>query len=786
MARNKLRMVVEAEVQKALKDFDKVSTKIKKSSESSKDFSKSLSSITKGLVGIAAGAVTFGAVAKAVSDCTSAYQTQLEAELKLQSALKATKGAVGLTEKELLNYATELSRLTGITDESLTAAQAVMLTFTQVGKDVFPEAIARAADMSAIFGNDLQSSVVQLGKALNDPIKGYSALQETGISFSDSQKEQIRTLQEAGDLMGAQKVILNELNAEFGGVAETIGGDTIGSVDRLTNAFTTLKEEQGRQLLEGGKPFIEWLTSLIEKSADAKKHLNDLKEAYRITDGKEAAQSDREYLDALTTVYEDYNKRISDIRANIEQLKKEGFREGDQGVETQRQLISQLQQEQKTYEAQINSISRKISAQEYEQTQIEEQAKAEQTLAEAKKLDQAEYRKWIDENYKKTSQYNDELIQQAYERAKANYEAANVGDWDYSEIKAIYEYYDSILNKKEEINDTPADETLNEYADKLKSVESELNRIAQERLNTTGAERAYYDQRIEALSEEYNELQGIQDELSAYEKQVNKITDAWDKAKSVMSDFSGVTSAIGGVYSEWTKLQDAEFRKYEQQMQARIDAAQEAADTQIEILREQYSSQYEALEENLDNDIISREEYLARKEELETEQKAKEAEARAVEEALQAELKKKQNEEGRKQFKVEQAQKIASATMSGAAATVEALTLGPFLGVAMASVIAGMTAAQIGIIGSQEYVPFAKGGIVTGPTNALIGEAGTEMVLPLSKAEEMGFGGSGQTINYVININGNAYGVKDIETHVFNGIQRAQKMNNLPKWSYVA
>jgi hypothetical protein len=40
-----------------------------------------------------------------------------------------------------------------------------------------------------------------------------------GVSFTDQQKEQIKTMQEAGDMAGAQGVILAELNKEFGGSA---------------------------------------------------------------------------------------------------------------------------------------------------------------------------------------------------------------------------------------------------------------------------------------------------------------------------------------------------------------------------------------------------------------------------------------------------------------------------------------------------------------------------------------------------------------------------------------
>src|SRR5262245_66611796 len=74
--------------------------------------------------------------------------------------------------------------------------------------------------MSAALGQDGKASAIQLGKALNDPIKGVTALQRVGVSFTKSQKNQIKALVESGNTLGAQKVILRELGKEFGGAAK--------------------------------------------------------------------------------------------------------------------------------------------------------------------------------------------------------------------------------------------------------------------------------------------------------------------------------------------------------------------------------------------------------------------------------------------------------------------------------------------------------------------------------------------------------------------------------------
>lgn len=60
---------------------------------------------------------------------------------------------------------------------------------------------------------------------------------------------------------------------------------------------------------------------------------------------------------------------------------------------------------------------------------------------------------------------------------------------------------------------------------------------------------------------------------------------------------------------------------------------------------------------------------------------------------------------------------------------------------------------------------FANGGIFTSPSIIGVGEAGPEAVIPLSEA-----GGIGAT--YVININGDVYGVSDLESRIEKVIQR--------------
>jgi phage-related minor tail protein len=114
----------------------------------------------------------------------------------------------------------------GCRRELIINSQNVLLTFTKVrneagkGNDIFTQGTKAALNLSTALGTDLQASTIQVGKALNDPIKGVTALQRVGVSFTAAQKDQIAAMVKSGDTMGAQKLILGELSTEFGGAAQ--------------------------------------------------------------------------------------------------------------------------------------------------------------------------------------------------------------------------------------------------------------------------------------------------------------------------------------------------------------------------------------------------------------------------------------------------------------------------------------------------------------------------------------------------------------------------------------
>lgn len=205
------------------------------------------------------------ALTGALTSTVKSFSDSQKVGVQLDAVLKSTKGAAGLAKQELLDMAASLQKVTAFSDEAVLGAENLLLTFTNIGKDVFPEATKTVLDMSTALGQDTKSSAIQLGKALNDPIQGITALTRVGVRFTDEQKKQIETLVDSGKTMEAQKLILEELKLEFGGSAEAAGTTFAGAMERLNNVIDDAKEKIGEVVVGALQPFLDMVIQNQDK-----------------------------------------------------------------------------------------------------------------------------------------------------------------------------------------------------------------------------------------------------------------------------------------------------------------------------------------------------------------------------------------------------------------------------------------------------------------------------------------------------------------------------------------
>jgi phage-related protein len=219
------------------------------------------------LAGIGAAAAAATAAVGAAWVISSAKQLIEIEKLNAQTtaAIQSTGGAAGRSIEQINGLNASLEKLTGIEAEVIQEGQNMLLTFTNIKGTQFDEATEAALNLSVALGKDMQSSAMLVGKALNDPIGGISALSRAGIQFSEEQKGTIASLVELGDVAGAQTIILGELEKQFGGSAEAFGETTAGQIEKAKNSLGTLGESIAGSLLPILNSVLPVVTEFMDK-----------------------------------------------------------------------------------------------------------------------------------------------------------------------------------------------------------------------------------------------------------------------------------------------------------------------------------------------------------------------------------------------------------------------------------------------------------------------------------------------------------------------------------------
>ena len=205
-------------------------------------------------------AVALGGIATAGFKAAKAA----EESAKVNNALAQVYKSMGYPENAAAaaKYADEISRATGIDDEAIIAAQTKLATFDELAKntELMGRATQTAADMQAAGLASMDSASVMLGKALQDPIKGITALTRVGVTFTKEEQAQIKAMVAAGDTAGAQAKIMGALEKQVGGVAEA----TATNSEKMATSWGNLSEAVGEGLL----PVMDDLTGIILTATD--------------------------------------------------------------------------------------------------------------------------------------------------------------------------------------------------------------------------------------------------------------------------------------------------------------------------------------------------------------------------------------------------------------------------------------------------------------------------------------------------------------------------------------
>lgn len=216
-----------------------------------------------GVAAAGAAVVAFGVTS------VKAFEDSQNRIAQTNAVLKSTGEIAGITADAVTKLATSLEKQTKFSDEDVRSVENLLLTFTSIGKDIFPQATKTVLDMATALGEDTKSASIQLGKALQDPVLGVTALRRVGVNFNSAQQEVIKNLVDTGKSAEAQRLIMAELSKEFGGSAAAAGDTFAGKIEKMKNQFNNLQEAVGQMLVVAAGPLMDWIGNWISKVQEA-------------------------------------------------------------------------------------------------------------------------------------------------------------------------------------------------------------------------------------------------------------------------------------------------------------------------------------------------------------------------------------------------------------------------------------------------------------------------------------------------------------------------------------
>src|SRR5665213_613618 len=215
---------------------------------------------------------------------------------QINNTLKNTNDAVGLTITQLQKMADANAKGLPITASMNLAAENTLLTYKAIGKDVFPAASAQIANLATAMANTKGQTVANseemaqaaklLGKGLEDPATGMTALSKVGVKFSADQVAAVKALEttktvteklvptlnshgkmvekltkvteKTTDVAAAQKLMMSDL-------ADVVQGKASTSADTFSGKLAIIKKTMAEDLI----PAIQKVEKILEDFGSA-------------------------------------------------------------------------------------------------------------------------------------------------------------------------------------------------------------------------------------------------------------------------------------------------------------------------------------------------------------------------------------------------------------------------------------------------------------------------------------------------------------------------------------
>jgi hypothetical protein len=521
------------------------------------------------IAGFAAGLATLTAGAYKSLKVFDEYQ---RGQLKTEALVKATGNAAGFSAAQLQDQANEVALNTLASVGGIVEAQNVLQTFKSVSGDTFKQTIALSQDMAAVFGGTAKDKAVQLGKALEDPIKGITALNKSGVSFTQNQKDMIKSMVDMGDTAGAQRIILRQVADQIGGAGAAEAGGLSGDVDTLSQRWDELLLSFA-STSGAGDVVSGWLKSISGGLKSIKENiepsLGGLEEKLIKLEQLQAKSSGRRQRpgrksggnSSLSSEIESVKNQILELKAS----------KGD--VDAINALLEQTDSKIANLDAQAATASTKRRSgnagrngsekERIEREKFQLELQRQQYIDHLQKIEEAdrqhiETKKQLAEETQATS---DSLAEK--EQAKAEQKQARIVAQNEREVQALRDKYTSINDAALAAQDKEIQLEQAQYERKLANLERDFELLDQKGL-VTAELKAAHDLALQELEATHQasitdiKQQAIDEQVQQEAEKNQKISEGYTQMlDAVGSYFDGMGTKQGKYLSLATKIGDA-------------------------------------------------------------------------------------------------------------------------------------------------------------------------------------------------------------------------------------
>ena len=267
-------VTLRVEARNAISSLNKTSQATKSLSRNANGATKSLAATSTAAKGLGASLaaslgplLTVGAAVATVSNAIRTFSDRERDVTILRQGLE-NLGAGTIALNELQEAANRLGNQTLFNQEEFTRGFNLLTSFRNIGVDSYSRVAQAAADIAQVNQVDVNTSFMQLAKALQDPERNLSNLNRSGIAFTKQQTEVIKELMKTNKVAEAHAMILGIVEESYNGLAQAAAEGFAGEVDSLGEAFRDFSETLGKELEPALIAATKGLTALIKAADD--------------------------------------------------------------------------------------------------------------------------------------------------------------------------------------------------------------------------------------------------------------------------------------------------------------------------------------------------------------------------------------------------------------------------------------------------------------------------------------------------------------------------------------